>query len=74
MEWEGTSENNRFEIDLYYCGSYCMEVRLHLVRATEYTRSVSLCGSLSMYHLTIRNPEYNRSSLHDDFDVDTKIP
>ncbi|CAM9888516.1 unnamed protein product, partial [Laminaria digitata] len=25
VEWEGTSENNRFEIDLYYCGSYCME-------------------------------------------------
>lgn len=26
VEWDGTSEDNRFEIDLYYCGSYCMTV------------------------------------------------
>eukprot|EP00752_Nemacystus_decipiens_P014647 g13044.t1 len=25
VEWTGTSSNNRFEIDLYYCGSLCME-------------------------------------------------
>ncbi|CAM9957922.1 unnamed protein product [Ectocarpus fasciculatus] len=25
VEWTGTSSNNRFEIDLYYCGSMCME-------------------------------------------------
>jgi len=25
VEWTGTSANQRFEIDLYYCGSYCAE-------------------------------------------------
>ncbi|CAM9846776.1 unnamed protein product, partial [Hapterophycus canaliculatus] len=26
VEWTGGSANNRFEIDLYYCGSVCTEV------------------------------------------------
>lgn len=26
VEWTGTGSDNRFEIDLYYCGSFCMEV------------------------------------------------
>lgn len=30
VEWDGTSSNNRFEIDLYYCGSYCMSVSFTL--------------------------------------------
>eukprot|EP00904_Undaria_pinnatifida_P003571 jgi/Undpi1/13214/HiC_scaffold_8.g02876.m1 len=25
VEWTGTGSNSRFEIDLYYCGSYCTE-------------------------------------------------
>eukprot|EP00904_Undaria_pinnatifida_P003644 jgi/Undpi1/13280/HiC_scaffold_8.g02942.m1 len=25
VEWTGTGSDNRYEIDLYYCGSYCME-------------------------------------------------
>eukprot|EP00752_Nemacystus_decipiens_P014646 g13043.t1 len=25
VEWTGTSSDNRFEIDLFYCGSYCVE-------------------------------------------------
>ncbi|CBN79382.1 EsV-1-163 [Ectocarpus siliculosus] len=25
VEWTGTGSNNRYEIDLYYCGSMCME-------------------------------------------------
>lgn len=26
VEWDGTGNDNRFQIDLYYCGSMCMEV------------------------------------------------
>lgn len=26
VEWTGTGADSRFEIDLYYCGSMCMEV------------------------------------------------
>lgn len=26
VEWTGTGSDERFEIDLYYCGSFCMEV------------------------------------------------
>ncbi|CAM9340399.1 unnamed protein product [Pylaiella littoralis] len=25
VEWDGNSDNHRYEIDLYYCGSYCTE-------------------------------------------------
>lgn len=32
VEWTGTSANNRFDIDLYYCGSYCVTVSLVCVR------------------------------------------
>lgn len=28
VEWTGTGANERFEIDLYYCGSNCSEVRI----------------------------------------------
>lgn len=28
VEWTGGGNDNRFEIDLYYCGSVCMEVRV----------------------------------------------
>lgn len=27
VEWTGGGNDNRFEIDLYYCGSVCLEVR-----------------------------------------------
>lgn len=30
VEWTGTSDD-RFEIDLYYCGSFCMEVRAEMI-------------------------------------------
>lgn len=26
VEWTGTSSDNTFEIDLYYCGSMCSDV------------------------------------------------
>lgn len=26
VEWEGTGDDTRVEIDLYYCGSFCTEV------------------------------------------------
>lgn len=37
VEWTGTP-NSRFEVDLYYCGSFCVEVRLllHAYCCTEY--------------------------------------
>lgn len=35
MEWTGTGADNRFEIDLYYCGSMCMEVSLELIVLTR---------------------------------------
>lgn len=37
MEWTGTGSDNRYEIDLYYCGSYCMEVRAKVIDRIQYS-------------------------------------
>lgn len=34
IEWTGTSAGNRFEIDLYHCGSICMEVSVYQLPLT----------------------------------------
>lgn len=30
VEWENTEKDHRYEIDLYYCNSYCTEVSAEL--------------------------------------------
>ena len=35
VAWDGTGES-RFDIDLYYCGSFCLEVRAWLFVGTRY--------------------------------------
>lgn len=42
MEWTGTSGSNLYEIDLYYCGSFCMEVRDRKPRPQNYVSSGNL--------------------------------